>query len=531
MAGFTWDDVEQSRSESKASDVRAAVPAGYTPPVREWKDPGVGGAFFRAVDFASNRIADGINQVRGAATKDEPMLRGLAAMRNAETADYKRTQEAYPMATGFGEAVPYALVPGGPLASALGVAGLEAMSYGTPAERTKNALLGGATAFVGGKAGEKLSTIIRGGAGPAAMPTREAVAAADRIGMPLSVGQRTGIEGIQRTEDMLARAPGSSGVFAKQAAEGQRAVNSTLGNVLGVRAPQGKLTQDTVRSARDAFGVERAALKASTSLDAADPAVRQAIVDSAASINKLTQNLAQKAVSEIQGNEAVRDVVLGMVRKQTFTGAEYQGLRTALKNAADAAFKADKSQVGDFYKGLVRGLDEIAQKGNKEAWRASDVKYATLKLLEDTTHVWNPATGDVSAKNFANRFSQVYGSTAKEGRLPGAANDVLLAGKGIKTYPEGSQTGGRQMFNSLPDLLLGAPRYVTARALASPTVARGAEIPARWLSEGLWPTSPAAQQLAALAARQAGKGAVAGGLLGAEGPYLTGAGVLGLLQQ
>lgn len=531
MASFTWDDVEQSRNQSKASEIRDAGPATYKPPVKEWKDPGIAGAFGQAVDYAANRVADGINQLRGAATKDEPMLRGLKAMRESETAAYKQTQDAYPWATGFGEAAPYALIPGGPMASALGIAGIEALSYGTPAERAKNAALGGATAYAGGKVGEKVAGFIRGGGGPASLPTREAVQAADRLGMPLSVGQRTGIEGLQRTEDVLARAPGSSGVFARQAAEGQRAVNNAVGGVMGAVPDRGRLTQDVVAGARDAFNVERAGLKAATSLDAADPAVKQAVSSAATSINKLTDSLRQNAVKDIQDNAAVRDVIMGIVQKQTFNGDEYQGLRTALKNAADTAYKADKSQVGDFYKGLVRGLDDIAQKGNKEAWRASDVKYATLKLLEDTTHVWNPATGDVSAKNFANRFSQVYGSAAKEGRLPGVANDVLLAGKGIKTYPEGSQTGTRAMFNSVSDMALGLPRYAAAKVLTNPMVARGAEIPSRLLSEGIWSSSPRAQALAALTAQQAGKGAVAGGLLGAEGPYLTGAGVLGLLQQ
>lgn len=531
MAGFTWDDVEQSRNQSKASEIRDAGPATYKPPVKDWKDPGMGGAFMQAVDYGANRIADGINQLRGAATKDEPMLRGLKAMRESETADYKRTQDAYPWTTGFGEAAPYALVPGGPMASALGIAGMEALSYGTPAERLKNATLGGATAYVGGKVGEKAAGFIRGGGGPAALPTREAVAAADRLGMPLSVGQRTGIEGLQRTEDVLARAPGSSGVFAKQAAEGQRAVNNAIGGVMGATPDRGRLTQDVVSSARDAFNVERNALKAASSLDAGSPAAMQALNTASTKLANLTDNLQQEAIGKIQNNAAVRDIVTGVVNKRTFTGEEYQALRTALKDATDTAYKAGDTQVGGFYKALRSGLDDIAQQGQKEAWRASDVKAATLKLLEDTTHVWNPATGDVSPKNFANRFSQVYGAAAKEGRLPGTANDVLLAGKGLKTYPEGSQTGTRAMFNSVADMALGLPRYGAAKVLTNPMVARGAEIPSRLLSEGIWASSPRAQALAALTAQQAGKGAVAGGLLGAEGPYLTGAGVLGLLQQ
>jgi hypothetical protein len=358
------------------------------------------------------------------------------------------------------------------------------------------------------------------------MPTREAVAAADRIGAPLSVGQRTGIEGIQRTEDLLSRVPGSSGVMARQAAEGQRAVNRAVGQSLGAVDDGGRLTQDVIADARRAFSAERNALKASTSLDASSPAVAKAFMDAADPINKLTQNLGQKAIDEIQSNDAVKDVVLGMVQKKTFTGDEYQGLRTALKNAADTAYKADKSTVGDFYKILAKGMDDIAQQGQKEAWKASDVKYATLKLLEDTTHVWNPATGDVSAKNFANRFSQVYGAAAKEGRIPGNANDVLLFGKGIKSYPEGSQTGSRAAFNSLTDMFLGIPRYGLAKALTSEGMAKATEIPARFLSAGVWPGSPTAQALTVGGLRQLTKGGVAGGLLGLEGPYLTASGLL-----
>lgn len=526
MGGFTWDDVQNARNNNEAASVRSGPPATYKVPEREWKDPGVMGGLREGVDRFGRNLSDGIVQLRAAAAGDEAVLRGLKGLREPEDAYYKKTQDARPFATGIGEALPYALTPGGPLATALGVAGMEGMSYGTAGERAKNAALGGALAFGSGWLGKKMGGMISGGGGPANMPTREAVAAADRIGAPLSVGQRTGIEGIQRTEDLLSRVPGSSGVMARQAAEGQRAVNRAVGQSLGAVDDGGRLTQDVIADARRAFSAERNALKASTSLDASSPAVAKAFMDAADPINKLTQNLGQKAIDEIQSNDAVKDVVLGMVQKKTFTGDEYQGLRTALKNAADTAYKADKSTVGDFYKILAKGMDDIAQQGKKEAWKASDVKYATLKLLEDTTHVWNPATGDVSAKNFANRFSQVYGAAAKEGRIPGNANDVLLFGKGIKSYPEGSQTGSRAAFNSLTDMFLGIPRYGLAKALTSEGMARATEIPARFLSAGVWPGSPTAQALTVGGLRQLTKGGVAGGLLGLEGPYLTASGLL-----
>jgi hypothetical protein len=526
MAGFTWDDVQSSRDQTQAETIRNDAPATYKVPGKEWKDPGTFGAFKEGVGRFGRNLSDGIVQLQAAATGDEAVLRGLKGLREPEDAYYKQTQQARPWATGFGEAAPYALVPGGPVATALGVGAMEGLSYGSTGDRAKNAALGGALAFGSGVAGQKVGRMLGGGGGPANMPTREAVAAADRIGAPLSVGQRTGIEGLQRTEDLLSRVPGSSGVMARQAAEGQRAVNRAVGQSLGAVDDGGRLTQDVVAEARRAFGVERNALKAATSLDASSPAVNKAFMDAAAPINKLTQNLGKKTIEEIQSNDAVKDVVMGMVQKQTFTGDQYQGLRTALKNAANTAYKADKSSVGDFYKTLVKGLDDIAQQGQKEAWKASDVKYATLKLLEDTTHVWNPATGDVSAKTFANRFSQVYGAAAKEGRIPGNANDVLLFGKGIKAYPEGSQTGSRAAFNNLSDFLLAPARYGAAKALTSDGIARAAEVPARWLSAGVWPGSPAARALTVGGAQQLTKGGVAGGLLGLEGPYLTTSGLL-----
>jgi hypothetical protein len=532
MAGFTWDDVQQAKDAQAASDVRGGPRATYEVPQREWKDPGRIGAIREGVGQFSRNLSDGLVQALAAARGDEAVLRGMQALRKPEDAYFKQTEQQYPFMTGAGQALPYALVPGGPLAGAMGAAAVEGLSYGSPAERAKNAALGGGMAYVGGKAGEKVGGMVRGMAGPGNIPTREAVAAADRLGMPLTVGQRTGIEGIQRVEDMLARAPGSSGVMANNAAAQQRAVNQAIGGAIGATdeagRPATRLTQDVVARARGAAVAERQALKGAASLDASAPGVAQALNNASAKLANLTDNLQQKAIRTIEQNDAVKDAVLGIVNKRTYSGEQYQGLRTALKNAQDAAFKADDTAVANFYKTLRSGLDDIAQQGQKEAWKASDIKFATLKLLEDTTHVWNPATGDVSAKNFANRFSQVYGTAAKEGRIPGAANDVLLAGKGLRTYPEGSQTAGRQMFNSVIDAVtMGPPRYVQSKVLTSPTVARLAEKPARMLSAGMWPSSPGLQDASALLARQGTRGAVAGGLLGLEGPYLTTSGLLG----
>jgi hypothetical protein len=532
MATVTWDDVQAARDAQKASEVREGPPVTYKVPQKEWQDPGVlGGIRQGAGQFARN-LSDGLVQAYATARGDEPVLRGMRALREPEDAYYRQTQEARPFASGVGEAAPYALIPGGPLASALGVGAIEALSYGTPEERAKRAATSGSLAFVGGKVAQKAGSMMRGGAGPGNIPTREAVKAADRIDMPLTVGQRTGIEHLQRTEDMLARAPGSSGVMAKHAAAQQQAVNRAIGTSLGAvddagRTP-GRLTQDVVARARDAANLERNALKAATTLDAGLPAVNQALNIASAKLTGLTDNLQQDALAKIQSNSAVKDAVSGIIKKQTFTGDQYQALRTALKEAADKAFKEGDSAVSGFYKTLREGLDDVAQQGQREAWRSSDVKFATLKLLEDTTHVWNPATGNVSAKTFANRFSQTYGQAAKEGRIPGVANDVLLAGKGLSTYPEGAQTAGRQMFNSALDALtMGPIRYVESKALTSPLAARATEIPARWLSSGVWPNSPNAKALTTLIGQQAVKGGTAGGLLGLQGPYITLPGLLG----
>lgn len=527
MAGFTWDDVKAARAAQQASELREGPPATYKVPGREWKDPGIGGAIVQGVDRFARNLSDGIVQTVASARGDDAVLRGLKGLREPEDAFYKQTQESHPFASGLGEGLPYALVPGGPLATAIGVAGIEGMSYGTPEERAKRAAIGGTVAGVAGVAANKVGSMLKGGSGPGNLPTRAAVKAADDLGAPLSVGQRTGIEGIQRLEDLLFRAPGSSSVMAKHAAAQQRAVNEGIATSLGAKTENGRLTQDAVAAARNAFNVERNALKASSPLDLASPGANQTLNAATSRIAGLTDNLQQEAIAKIQGNASVRDVVTGIVNKQSFTGEQYQALRTALKDATTSAYKSGDTAVGEFYKTLRSGLDDIAQQGQKKAWRESDVKAATLKLLEDTTHVWNVGTGNVSAANFGNRFSQVYGAAAKEGRIPGKANDVLLFSKGIRQYPEGSQTAGRQMFNSLPDMVLGPVRWLEAQALTSPGLARAAEAPARWLSSGVWPNSPNAQALTTIAGRQMVKGAVGGGVLGLEGPYVS----LGLLGQ
>ncbi|MFT3804966.1 MAG: hypothetical protein QM766_27575 [Burkholderiaceae bacterium] len=519
MAG-EFDDLIPKRNGGPFDDLIPAVKMGdanaYRPPVPDHGDPGVWGALKAGASHRLDRLADGLVQgyhtLRGG-PDSEAVLRGLKANRQSEDEGYERLRAKRPIATGVGSELPLAplwFLPGGQstalarLAAPAAIeAGVEGASYGSVGERTKNAAVGALEGAAGGVVGEALSRVVRPLARTNA-PQQGVLDAAERLDFPLTAGQRSGSVPVQRVEDYLVNAPGSYGRMANMQQRQQAAVNRAASRSIGQDADA--VTQDVLRAGREGLAATRDTLRNSAQVSPVHP-------DLLSSINK-AEALATQGPKSLRADSKTMGIIDDFKEFVTsaagpMDGKQYQTWRTMLNNEADKAFKAGDANKGDVYRELLDGLDAVARRADPKSWAANDRGFASLRILEQP-NVVNEATGNVSPKSAAASFYRKYGPTAKEGNLPGELQDIALIGKGIRQYPEGSQTASRAMMGGLlaaggggafvnpaAASVLGVPilNNALARILASPGSSR-------YLAEGLLGGS--AQDAAVFAARRAG---------------------------
>ncbi len=134
-------------------------PAPAAPAAPQMEDPGVLKSGVIGTGRAFDSMLDGITQLWLAARGEDSALGGLKKNVTAKDEAYKPLQDAHPIATAVGEAVPGMVIPVGGGATAVGT-GLRlaaagalpgALEYGTAGERAGRAAGGATAAVVGGQ--------------------------------------------------------------------------------------------------------------------------------------------------------------------------------------------------------------------------------------------------------------------------------------------------------------------------------------------------------------------------------------------
>ena len=410
---------------------------------------GVMGAIGAGFSSVADRLSNGIIQ---ALSSDKNVQRGLKVIDKQDKARDAEIRKDHPFAFGIGESLPLMAVPGGQAtvagriaAPAIGNAVLEGMSYGTPGQRMKNAAEGAVIGAVGGTVGEGLGRLIRPMRGAGTVPD-EAIQAAGRLGIPLSAGQRTGSRLLNKVEDTLYQTPGAGSVIQRNVDAQKTAINRAAARSAGL--PGDVVDQKYLASARAASQAERAGLEAGAKVSPVD-------VDLLSAISKAQRNLSgmqqgpKSLINDAPATKILDDFTNFVTTAQgPMDGQTYQAWKTLLTNAKKSAYKADDSATGEIYGDLLAGLNKAAQKGNSSAWKRSDIKFATLDLLEQP-NVVNEVTGNVNPRALAAAFNRKYGAAAKEGRLAGELQDIASFAKGFPELREGSQTAGRAFMGGL----------------------------------------------------------------------------------
>ena len=147
------------------------------------------------------------------------------------------------------------------------MAAFGAAEYGTPTERATRAGLG----YVGGKAGQALGAGVSRLFGPesASIAAPAANEAANKWGIPLSVGQRTQYKPAQIIESVAANLPGGAGVMAKAQDRTFGAFNKAVAKTFGEKTSE--ITPEVLGAARKRAGGEIGDIAARNTMELDDP--------------------------------------------------------------------------------------------------------------------------------------------------------------------------------------------------------------------------------------------------------------------
>jgi hypothetical protein len=457
----------------------------------------------------TDKIVQGVRQAYNAATGDDKTLAAMAEEEAFKDKHYKALQTKHPVATTLGEAAPMMLVPMG-AAGGLGATAAKAalinalpgaVGYGSAQERLGRAAVGGTGGAIGGAAGFGLARALKPASAANPGVSREALAAAKRLGVKPTPGQVTQNPALQNLENYLARTPGGSGTMQRAHAANQAAMNRAAAQAMGQQADD--LSEGVFAAAKKGIGAEFDRLGAITS-----PQLGQDFFKVLADID------ASNAARGSFRSKAIDDVVdkgLDLAAKGNLSGKAYKEIRSQLSSQANAAFKSGDATLGQAVKAIRNALDDAAEQSlgaaDKQAWKTAREQWQAYKTLTKG----NVAEGgNVSAARTAAAV-RARGDGLRTGAAQGPLADIARIGEAFKApaNPNSGNLGTSMVFsNPLTGVPTAAGNALLARAMLS---APGR----RYLENGLIDLGPAGRNALARVGG-AGGGLSTAALLGVE---------------
>ena len=459
-----------------------------------------------AAGRSTDKVVKGAQQLYYGAMGNDKALAALKAESESDDAAYEPLQKARPIATGIGEMVPAMAVPiGGGVGvfgkmgrAALGGAIPGALSYGDAGERASGALTGALSNMAGASLGMGVTKMMQP-ANRAASISKEALGAADRLGLNLTAGQRTQNPALMNFENYLSRSPGSSGAMQATSGAQQQALNKAAAKAMGQSADD--LSEGVFAAAKDGIGKEFTRLQGITA-----PKIGNDFMQTLATID--ADNMAKGAFRS-KSVDSLIDKSLDLAQQGNLSGKAYKEIRTQLSNEATAAFKAGDASLGQAYKSVRTALDAAAKDSlsaaDKKAWDTSRAQWQAYKELTRS----NVAEGgNVSAARLAAGIRR-GGDGLRTGQATGGLADIARIGEAIK----GAQNPNSG--NLIQNMMFGNP--ITALPMAAGNKAAQWAYSSRpaqkYMEKGLLSLNPTSEALLLQASLPLG-GPLVGGLLG-----------------
>lgn len=429
----------------------------------------------------TTRIGHGIQQgydwLRG---RDNPQL---AAKVTENQRIISPLEQAYPISTALGSALPAMAVPvglGGSVVSALTKAALAgavpgALEYGSGNERAARAGLGAAGGVVGGIAGIGLGRLINPvrGAGPEAIQSM--ADAARKFDVPLTAGQATGSKPLQYLESALTQLPGSSGRMADVSKAQQAAINKATAARMGVASDA--VTPETVRSALSASGG-----KIGTETSKFPVVLDDALLNDLAAVESRYMKrlpsqqrpIVQTYIDEILSHDGA------------IPGDIYQGIRSDLGTDAMGATKGSfKNALMGIQSALDNSFARSADQATNDALSVARQNYTNAKLLKRTA----TATGDVSTRRVATAGAGAKGDLGDLAAFLGKIPPLPDSGTAQRSFWMNLLTKSPLESFTPANLLAmtGAPYAAASAVTRQPTK--------HWLTNGLLSVDPELEKL------------------------------------
>lgn len=466
---------------------------------QQWKSshdevPGIGEAMLIAAGRRTDKVLQGIRQAYNWAIDDKATLEKMAQDEAEKDRLYAPLQEARPIATAIGDAAPMLAVPvGGAGSGALSfvarTAGAAAvpnlLSYGAVGDRLASggsAAIGGA---IGGALGLGLARLLKP-AGAASGASDDAIAAAERLGVKLTAGQKTQNPAMINFENYLAKSPGSAGAMQRVAAGNERAVNAAAAKAMGERADD--LGESVFAAAKERIGAEFQRLQGITK-----PKLGDEFLEVLGRLD--AENAARGAYRDVKIDKQI-EKALDLAAKNNLTGTAYKEIRTKITDAMDKAFASKDATLGNAIKSIRRALDDAAKaslsEADQKAWDLSRAQWAAYKTL---TKGNVSEAGSVSPARLASVVRR--GSDAlRTGAARGELADIARIGEAFKSAqnPNSGQLMQQMLYgNPLTGLpLMAGNKAMQATYMSNPLQS--------YFSRGLLDIGPAGTSLIGRAA-------------------------------
>lgn len=346
-------------------------------------------------------------------------------------------------------AVPAILAPGlaATYAGSAAIGGLQGALQPTSEDqsRLQNIGLGAAGGAAGNAIGRGISNLIQPIPRLPNASKNLAEEAANRIGMPLTAGDKTGSIGMQQVEDLLSRTPGSAGAMRRIYDLKQKAINMAAAKSIGESADN--ISEPVFAAAKARLGDEFNKLSANAQVMIGD--------DFMQALAKIKSGNDQLGAFRNTNIDTLIDQGLELAKQGKLEGKAYQTLRSKLSDRASDAFKSSNSELGQAIKTVRDALDTSARNGmddaTKNAWDTVRRQYANLKVLEKGNVI---NAGDVNPNLLKGALSRTNPAMYKSGKMQGELADIAKIAENYKIPTQGSQTYER---GTMANMLFGNP--------------------------------------------------------------------------
>lgn len=365
--------------------------------------------------------------------------------------------------------------------------------------RLQNAGLGAAGGVVGNALGRGVSKLIQPIPRLPSQGKDIGEAAANRIGMPLTAGDKTGSVGLQQIEDLLSRTPGSAGAMRRIYDTKQVAINTAAAKSIGETADN--ISEPVFAAAKARLGDQFKQLSENAKVTIGD--------DFMQALHSIKAGNDQLGAFRNNNIDTLVEQGLDLAKQGKLEGKAYQTIRSKISDRANDAFKSSNSELGQALKTVRDALDTSARNGmddaTKQAWDTVRKQYSNLKVLEKGNVV---SAGNVNPNLVAGAMRQFNPSAFKSGSLNGELMDIARVAQNYKIPAQGSQTYERgAMANMLfGNPLTGLPLVAGSRALQMGLMNKPMQA---YLTKGLTNLPPSVRNMLMLS------GALAGGATGA----------------